>query len=160
MAPIKRSEYLKPLSREHHYSLLFGWKLRQGISHGISAARMVNYVRYFELHMLIPHFKEEETCLFIYSDSSDVGQALDDHRHILALIATMKAQPENTRYSDLEALAALVDRHVRFEERQLFPYFEQNLTQAQLEAVAAKIKDGPAVADDYEDLFWEKAKNI
>jgi len=159
MAPIKRSEYLKPLSREHHYSLLFGWKLRQGISRGVSIDRMVDYIRYFELHMLIPHFKEEETCLFIYSDSPYVQQALDEHRHILSIIATMKVEPGNTHYADLEALASLVDSHVRFEERQLFPYFEQNLTQAQLEAVAAAIKDGPAVGDDFEDNFWESPKN-
>ena len=155
MAPIKRSEYLKPLSREHHYSLLFGWKLRQGINHEVAVNRMIDYVRYFELGMLIPHFKEEETCLFIYSDSAFVQQALDEHRHILSIIQTMKAEPDRTVYADLIALADLVDRHVRFEERQLFPYLEESLTQAQLAAVAAAIQNGPAVGDDYEDHFWE-----
>lgn len=158
MAPIKRSEYLKPLSREHHYSLLFGWKLRQGINHGVAVPRMIDYVKYFELNMLIPHFKEEETSLFIYSDSPYVRQALDEHRHILSLIATMKAEPSGAIYADLDALASLVDRHVRFEERQLFPYLETSLTQPQLEAVAAAAKDGPPVADDYEDHFWEPGK--
>lgn len=155
MAPIKRSEYLKPLSREHHYSLLFGWKLRQGISHNAAVDRMIDYVRYFELHMLLPHFKEEETCLFIYSDSPYVRQALDEHRHILSMIATLKTEPSRALYADLESLAELVDRHVRFEERQLFPYLEENLTTAQLEAVAAAIKEGPSVGDDYADPFWE-----
>ena len=159
MAPIKRSEYLKPLSREHHYSLLFGWKLRQGISHGVEVGRMIEYIRYFEQHMLIPHFKEEETCLFVYSDNPFVQQALDEHRHILSMIATIKAEPSRVAYADLESLAEIVDRHVRFEERQLFPYLEENLTQAQLEAVAAAIKDGPAVGDDFADHFWELGKN-
>lgn len=155
MAPIKRSEYLKPLSREHHYSLLFGWKLRQGISHGAAINRMVTYVGYFEKHMLIPHFKEEETCLFIYSDSPLVQQALDEHRHILSMVSALKEKPASVVVGDLESLAGLVDQHVRFEERQLFPYLEENLTRAQLEAVAAAIQDGPAVADDFEDHFWE-----
>jgi len=159
MAPIKRSEYLKPLSREHHYSLLFGWKLRQGISHGASVERMTQYVRYFEKHMLVPHFKEEETCLFIYSDSPFVKQALDEHRHILSVIARLKAAPSMTTYPDLASLATLVDHHVRFEERQLFPYLEENLTQSQLEAVATAIKDGPSVGDDFEDHFWELGKS-
>lgn len=157
MAPIKRSEYLKPLSREHHYSLLFGWKLRQGINHGAAVERMTRYVHYFEKHMLIPHFKEEETCLFIYSDSPFIQQALDEHRHILSVIATMKAAPSGVTYADLDALATLVDHHVRFEERQLFPYLEESLTRSQLEAVAAAIKAGPSVGDDFEDHFWESA---
>jgi len=155
MAPIKRSEYLKPLSREHHYSLLFGWKLRQGISRKVAVPRMIEYVRYFEAHMLIPHFKEEQTCLFIHSDSPFVQQALDEHRHILSVIASMKAAPDKTAYADLIALADLVDQHVRFEERQLFPFLEETLTEAQLTAVAEALKSGPSVGDDYEDHFWE-----
>ena len=107
MAPIKRSEYLKPLSREHHYSLLFGWKLRRGITHGAAVDRMINYIRYFELHVLIPHFREEETCLFIYSDGAYVQQALEEHRQILSMIAKVKAEPQTTQYADLESLAAL-----------------------------------------------------
>lgn len=160
MAPIKRSEYLKPLSREHHYSLLFGWKLRQGISHGVEVGRMAAYVFYFEQHMLIPHFKEEESRVFIHSDSVFVRQAIDEHRHILSMIATFKAAQERVGYADLESLAELVDRHVRFEERQLFPYLEEHLTVAQLESIAGNASDAesPAVGDDFEDHFWELGK--
>ena len=33
--PIKRSEYLKPLSRDHHQGLLLCWKIRTGLKKGI-----------------------------------------------------------------------------------------------------------------------------
>ena len=32
--PLKRNPNLVPLSREHHYGLLFCWKLKQGLANG------------------------------------------------------------------------------------------------------------------------------
>jgi len=62
--PIKRNENIVKLSRDHHASLLFCWKLRQGIKYHSSIERMVKYVQYFWNQHFTPHFKEEEEFLF------------------------------------------------------------------------------------------------
>ena len=70
--PIKRNENIVPLSQDHHLSLLFGWKIRQGVKADIDVNRIVDYVHYFEDVHLLPHFKEEEDYFyFIVSNSGD-----------------------------------------------------------------------------------------
>ena len=41
--PIKRSEFLKPISREHHHGLLLCWKIRAGLKKGIEPERIKLY---------------------------------------------------------------------------------------------------------------------
>lgn len=155
MAPIKRSEYLKPLSRDHHFSLLFGWKIKQGINRSVAINRITRYVAYFWPKMLLPHFKEEEEALFVYSAAEQTRQALDEHQRIEALVQTLINEPQNASYAALRSLADAVDLHVRFEERTLFPFLENELTEEQLKKAGKAIADSPAVSDDYEDHFWE-----
>lgn len=155
MAPIKRSEYLKPLSREHHYSLLFGWKIKQGINRNVAIDRMTSYVRYFWPKMLLPHFKEEEEALFVYSTAALTLQALAEHQRIEMLVQALIGDPENGTYAALLNLAEEVDQHVRFEERTLFPFLEEQLTEEELQKAGKIIEDSPPVSDDYEDHFWE-----
>ena len=47
MKLIKRAEYLKTLSREHHLGLLLCWKIKTGFSNGISIERMKLYLDWF-----------------------------------------------------------------------------------------------------------------
>ena len=61
--PIKRNENILKLSKEHHFSLLFCWKIRQGLKAGADSSRIIKYVQYFKTHFLLPHFSEEEIFL-------------------------------------------------------------------------------------------------
>ena len=47
MKLIKRAEYLKTLSREHHLGLILCWKIKTGFSNGISIERMKLYLDWF-----------------------------------------------------------------------------------------------------------------
>ena len=58
--PIRRNENILKLSKEHHFSLLFCWKIRQGLKMNIDASRIVKYAQYFHAHFLRLHFREEE----------------------------------------------------------------------------------------------------
>ena len=42
--PLKRNPNLVPLSREHHFGLLFAWKLKQGLAKNTSLETMRDYV--------------------------------------------------------------------------------------------------------------------
>ena len=52
----------------------------------------------------------------------------------------------------------MVDDHVRYEERQLFPYIERALKNEELEAIGKKLNDKNAsvLKDEYKDEFWVK----
>ena len=63
--PIKRNENLVPVSREHHATLLFCWKLRTGVKGETEPERMIRYTNWFWLHHLQSHFATEEKLLFI-----------------------------------------------------------------------------------------------
>ncbi|MEO7445898.1 MAG: hemerythrin domain-containing protein [Ferruginibacter sp.] len=158
---MKRNEHIVKLSRDHHLTLLFCWKIRSGLKFEIEPARIIKYVAYFwECHMQ-PHFREEETILFAPVQDADVLKALDEHAQIEEQIKALKNTGDNNAANHLLNLAAAVDNHVRYEERELFPHLEKKLTEAQLENIGKKIDacHDPTLKDDYSDAFWIKEKN-
>ena len=154
--PVKRNENIMWLSKEHHFGLLFCWKIRQGLKAGITASRIIEYTRYFAARLLLPHFKEEEVILFPLSNDELVTKAIQQHKEINAQLAKLSAGDEESLKMQLAELANMTDNHIRFEERELFPRMESILSDEQLEAVGKQLNDIHAlpVKDDYEDEFW------
>ncbi len=156
--PIKRNENIVPLSQDHHLSLLFGWKIRQGLKAEIDVNRIVDYVHYFEDVHLLPHFKEEEVLLFNpYKENELVQKGLHDHETIKNIVERLYAENYKQQKIDLlNLLADTVEAHVRFEERELFPALENMLDADDLasvgEALAASHPEKNI--DDYGDEFW------
>ncbi|HEX6915384.1 MAG TPA: hemerythrin domain-containing protein [Chitinophagaceae bacterium] len=154
--PLRRSKHILLLSKDHHFTLLFSWKIRQGLKLGIDPARIKTYVRHFWENDMQEHFREEEEILFkAVEDKRIVDKALSDHRHIEKEIAGLMASPTGEAASrQLAALADTVDRHVRYEERELFPELERVLTPGQLEEIGAALNECSVFRDEYEDEFW------
>lgn len=157
--PIKRNENIAKLSRDHHASLMFCWKLRQGIKQHISHERMVHYVKYFLESHMEHHFNEEEEILFQPLQDDKVQKAKNDHVEILKLIDQVLVSDNEDVSDELTRLADLVDAHVRYEERVLFPHLEQNLSEDQLEHIGRAISDEP-LKDLHEDEFWVRSKSL
>lgn len=151
MKPIKRHEGLQQLSREHHFGLLFCWKIRQGLQHGADVARINTYAQWFWTNQLIPHFALEETKLFpiLGMDHPKVVKALEEHRQIATFfqdgLATLEALAE---------LEKLLNSHIRFEERDLFNEIQGVANEEELEILQAH--DHQAPDDDWPDEFWKK----
>jgi hemerythrin-like domain-containing protein len=158
--PIKRNEHIIMLSKDHHFTLLFCWKIRNGLKLGIEPGRIKRYVQYFWEHHLRSHFAEEETILFAPVKDAAVQKAIDDHAKIAEQIKALDANDDNTK-NNLSALADTVDNHVRYEERELFPHLEQVLTDDQLEKIGKQLttRHNAAVKDDFADEFWLKDQN-
>jgi iron-sulfur cluster repair protein YtfE (RIC family) len=156
--PIKRNKNIAKLSRDHHASLMFCWKLRHGIKFQILPERMINYVTYFTTNHLNPHFKEEEEILFAPLKDDKVQRAINEHVLIKNIIQKIPDLSQENQIKELAALADLVDAHVRYEERILFPHLEKELTEEQLENIGKIIKDDP-LKDNYPDDFWVKKPN-
>lgn len=153
---MKRDPNIIPLSREHHYGLLFCWKIRQGLEKRIDLARIRQYVLHFWKFNMEDHFAEEELLLFNDRYDTLCMQAKEQHGRIRDLVQAIRgsgaSMPEFYR-----KLAVQVDEHIRFEERKVFPYLEQKMTGEELSEVGAhlgRLHTRPA-DDNYKDAFWD-----
>lgn len=156
--PIKRSESLMPLSREHHLGLLFCWKIRQGIKFEVPKDRIARYVLFFFDKFLKDHFAEEEQQVFIYATDELAAKAVAEHSNIKSLVQKIENGLTVTSYGDLLSLASMVDDHIRFEERVLFPYIEKHISKQELEMIGSHLSS-ELLTDDYPDAFWIKDKS-
>jgi len=93
--PIKRSEGFKALSRDHHFGLLFYWKIKQGLEAKVDLSRIKNYVNYFWEQHLKSHFLDEETLIFDRFEETVCIQARQEHRTILKQIEIINIGEED-----------------------------------------------------------------
>lgn len=155
-SPIKRSPALIQFSREHHFGLLLGWKIRHGIKKNISTEKINAYTIFFFENELAKHFKEEEKDLFVKLPVDDNlrKQAFDEHAYIYRLADELREN--KTDKNLLLKFADVLDSHIRFEERTLFNHIQQLLSNEalkQLEDSHSKRKSD--VDDKWDDHFWE-----
>lgn len=156
--PIKRNKNIVKLSQDHHASLLFCWKLRKGIKYHANVQTMVDYVSYFWDHHFSLHFREEEEFLFAPLKDKVVMKAMDDHQKIETLIREINFTGTENQEDVLLELAGMVDEHVRYEERILFPHLEKELSEEQLLHIGTQIS-GELLKDNYGDTFWIKKES-
>ena len=152
---VRRNEHIKMLSREHHFSILFCWKIRQGLKKEVAIERICKYVQYFWQNLQL-HFREEEQIFFAPMKDRMVQRAINEHKHIKKQIINLQNHSENNARKLLIELADLVDKHVQYEERELFPHLERKLSKEQIESISNQIqKHHPSSLQDfYKDQFW------
>lgn len=132
---MKRDARLAGLSREHHRALVLARRcVRAAGEEGLDLARAWRDVKEAFAGELAPHFAIEERTLF--EALSRAGQ--------VALVERARREHERLREltrgdgrDDLAAFGELLASHVRFEERELFPCAEANLSDGALAEVAA-----------------------
>ena len=153
--PLKRSKELAPLSREHHDGLLFAWKIKQGLANGTPIETLCNYARWFWINHIKPHFRDEEKVLvkFLPQDNALVQQMFKEHAQIRDLIISLDKEPDS---NSLQLLAEVINNHIRFEERQLFGYAEENLSSEQLDEIYKALPDDSHCETEWKDEFWVK----
>jgi len=157
--PIKRREELKILSREHHFGLLFCWKIRTGIKLNVATARLRSYLDYFWENHLKDHFLNEEVLLFRL-DEPVCNQAKADHQAIRNQIEHINAV-ENDNIDAFSVLTDMLVEHIRFEERIAFPVLEEKIPEPTLREISLFLEKDHAeeFKDDYKDEFWIKPKD-
>jgi hemerythrin-like domain-containing protein len=153
--PIKRSPQLAPLSREHHEALLFIWKVRQGLKNGTSIDKLRSYTLWYWKEHVKTHFFQEEKILLPYMPAGHpmAEQLKKEHDQIRELVLTLDKEADEPT---LTQLCDLVDKHIRFEERQLFGFIESSLNQAQLDTIKKELAEHPVSCEVWEDVFWVK----
>lgn len=156
--PIKRNENILPLSRDHHHGLLFCWKIKQGIGKKVTGNRIQKYVGYFWDSHLCGHFEEEEHLLFCEVDDKLCDDAILQHAEIAELIK-MITNDNKTDDDTFALLASKLEKHIRFEERELFPFLELAISPEKMVSIGMRLAQAHngSVSDDYPDEFWVKA---
>ncbi len=153
---MKRHAGIIPLSRDHHFGLLCCWKIRQGIRKGVATERIKSYIEYFWSAHLKKHFSEEESLLLAGRHNDELcSRAVREHHQLQEEIAVLKDDSSEER---LLCFADLLDDHIRFEERILFPHLEKTLPEETLATIGKELEalHATPVPDDYPDAFWEK----
>jgi hypothetical protein len=136
---VKRAEALTPLSHDHHQALFVALQLKRADDVAAGAA----FADFIE-GKGAEHFREEETILL-------PGWAAADPEADLAMAARALAEHVELRAAgrriaagelDVEALhvvGSLLEAHVRFEERELFPLIEERLDESSMRALGEEI---------------------
>lgn len=149
--PLKRSNALVQLSREHHFALLLCWKIRKGIRNKVKISRIHNYAIWFYKNHLNPHFTIEENSLFpiLGFEHTLIKKAIEQHQ-TLAFLFENEAKSETT----LTKIADKLEEHVRFEEREVFEEIQKQSNLEQLENLL-KNHTNTEFVENLEDKFWE-----
>jgi Hemerythrin HHE cation binding domain len=152
--PIKRHPAIVELSKDHHFALLLVWKIRNGLNKSIDSERISRYVVHFFDTDLIQHFKEEEDFLFTKLDKNNELrlQAEEEHRLIKKSVNDLRLNPGKEL---LENFAAMLESHIRFEERKLFNHFQEIMSEDELTQLASSLKPRNHEKEPaWEDQFW------
>jgi hemerythrin-like domain-containing protein len=157
--PLKRSKNLVWLSRDHHEGLLIVWKIRQGIRYETSISRISDYIVVVFSKELEPHFLEEENLLFTNLAEDDTLR-LTAEQHHAALREKIKELKTDTEINvqHFHSFADLLEVHIRFEERILFPHLERAIKEEELEIVGSLLEADhqKKKAFSWHDQFWIK----
>ena len=158
-SPLKRHPAIVSFSKDHHFGLLLVWKIRQGLNKAVDPERISNYVCFFFKEDLKKHFIEEEQLLFCKLPVDDIlrKQGEAEHQSIYKLVAAIEKKKNDTAL--LNQLADELEKHIRFEERELFNHLQNNISAEDLVEIAKRFSNSSKAIDEkWEDLFWEIKK--
>ena len=147
----KRHPSLIPLSREHHRGLLLAFRLTVGLPKNRKPddspqEQAADTVRFFR-QSLVPHFAAEEDILFpavcrIQPQAEGLlTQLKHEHADIRQLVDKIEQQAseDGSLGTLLSSLGSILERHIRSEERQLFPLYEAHVSEAEAARLATAL---------------------
>lgn len=150
---MKRNQNLIPLSRDHHFGLLCCWKVNQGLKKGISYERIKAYINFFWKERLKNHFDAEDFVFAPVEKDENFMKMENEHLEIETIITQINTSSDSNL---LKQFAQILEKHIRFEERELFTNLEQVLSEDELNQIGIKLDEIETKGDyDYPDKFWK-----
>jgi hemerythrin-like domain-containing protein len=140
---MKRSAALRTLSHQHHQGLYAALQLKRAQQKTAANARQA-FVDFFEREGA-RHFRiEEELLLPAYArhaqfDEPAIVRVLTEHVDLRRRGQDLENSADPDPYV-LRELGERLERHIRFEERVLFPMIEEALAPDELQRLAAAIE--------------------
>jgi iron-sulfur cluster repair protein YtfE (RIC family) len=144
-----RHPALVPLSHDHHHGLALALRCRKqalGQLKPLGAEglreRAGEFGDFFS-NELIPHFRAEEEVLFpcmrerVPESAALIDELVGDHEKIRRAIPQLERQTALGKL--IFDLGDLLERHIRKEERELFPLFERHAEELDVDALAKEL---------------------
>lgn len=146
-----RNPNLIPLSHDHHHGLALALRCRkQGLGQikpmGAEGLRLraQEFLEFYRAN-LVAHFKAEEELLFpvmrqqVAGCAAMLDELIKDHEQLRRAMTQLEAGTGLAKL--IFDLGDLLERHIRREERELFPLFEAQVDAAQAEELGAKLQE-------------------
>jgi hypothetical protein len=125
---LNKNRKLALLFRDRHNDLLFVCKIRRAIRNAMAHHKIIRFIQDEFFNEFQPNFIEEEQWLFSKIPSSHPLRIKAEEQHTELINLIMTTSPESKLYDSLpETFANLLEEHIRFEVRTLFPYIEQSM---------------------------------
>ncbi|HSE98744.1 MAG TPA: hemerythrin domain-containing protein [Blastocatellia bacterium] len=150
MKSSRRHESLIPLSREHHYGLMLCLRIHRRLplhrdDGAWLRAKAAQTVEFFSMD-LTAHFKAEEDALFPamrgFSGASILlNELISEHRELERLAEQLGGAEVAQLAEALVRFADLLEAHIRKEERDLFPLYEEQAANDLAAKVGRAIRD-------------------
>lgn len=139
---MKRVEPLRPLSRDHHQVLFKSKLLREATAETASELRD-DWIDFFAGEGTAHFRAEEEILVPIYLEYEPSAESLLrrvwlEHADVRRMTMLLRRHVD---IAVLHDLGKLLERHVRFEERELFPAIERAVPLDVLEEVAGEVEE-------------------
>ncbi len=147
---MKRHKSLLSLSHDHQHVLSLALKLKYSkkpLSSSLKEEVRIlrnELIEKFE-NDLIKHFKLEETYLVpLFPENEMINRMLDEHKRLEEFYSKIYKKTEKWSFRQfrekLNLFGELLDLHIRFEERELFPMIEETLNEQQLLELEKKLQ--------------------
>jgi Hemerythrin HHE cation binding domain len=144
---MRRSRELKPLSSDHHQALLVAFQLKKGLAgHAETAGApkdlpgLLALANRFEEQILRMHTRAEEELLGRFITGPDMSRLRAEHGELARLLEAARSARAAELRAQLSAFSDLLERHVRWEERELFPYAERHLDDETLATIGGELE--------------------
>jgi iron-sulfur cluster repair protein YtfE (RIC family) len=131
----RRHDSLIPLSREHQYGLMLCMRIHRGLIERVADSSWLQLkanhaVRFFESE-LVTHFQAEEMFLFpamqgMPGATEVINELLAEHSKIRQLRDQFLQIEVTSLATTLKEFADTLEAHIRKEERELFPIYEEH----------------------------------
>ena len=160
---MKRSEYLVPLSWEHHSALVNANRIKLGVKNKAPVSEIQEFVKYIWAHDLLPHFTREEEIILQREETPKIPRAIRDrtlaeHQEFSALFDQILNTNDDALKMDLfKRFGDLLVTHVRFEESEFFPSVEKTFSKETLKIIGKELKEQHVPGCiTWQPPFWKK----
>lgn len=149
---MKRDSNLVPFSHDHHHGLVFCRRLKK--SRNADRRTIERFVsEFWEVH-LKRHFEEEERVLSDWKDQIPaIHRMLEEHQWMVAHISLAEVGDE-AFYDHVDRLAEYIERHIRFEEKELFEDLQNSLSHEVLSKIGRVLESREGKGHDFQPQFW------
>lgn len=156
---MQRDKNLYPLSHQHHNGLMAVLLLKKGISKQADVKVMGDFILTAWNDELEEHFIAEEkvlepSLLHLPQVQELYNRMLSEHQQIREVVAGLQQGKESIE--QIELFHVLLDKHIRFEERVLFPFIEEHTGKEFLNKAGERLSKLPnGNCSNYPVKFWE-----